>query len=382
MSKTFLERKNPDGPYMFISYSHADGEAVGKMLTALNDSGADFWYDVKLRGGQNWFDKVKEVTANKNCVGIIYVLSPDFIFSGACFKEFNLLDELKKTHENFYEYYILTDDEKPENFNSFIRSVRRKLLDKCADNEDEIMERTGEYKKKFDQDVIYRMAAKGGLDDDNFVRAVFSDAFAARGCASEENGKIDALVEDGLVDRNYRIKSDCALVTGVVNRREAEWKVFSYNGNTLSAILVSDELYAATCRSLSPNVMSEINKFVNALGREDVDEKTKREKHFEFDAEFLQCLNGYPQGNAIRFLRSAEHENNYLQLKEALGKVASADAADDGYFFVVDNQDNVLFADRESSDVYRHIHVDAYAGVFPVIDVDLNKYRAYVAKKR
>ena len=49
--------------------------------------------------------------------------------------------------------------------------------------------------------------------------------------------------------------------------------------------------------------------------------------------------------------------------------------------FVVDNQDNVLFADRESSDVYRHIHVDAYASVVPIIDIDLNKYRAYVKKR-
>lgn len=382
MSKTFLERKNPNGSYVFISYSHVDGEAVGRLLTALNENGADFWYDIKLRGGENWFDKVKEVTANKNCVGIIYVLSADFIFSKACFKEFQLLDELKKTHQNFREYYILTDDKKPENFNEFIRNVRRKLLERCSDDEDEILERTGEYKKKFDQDIIYRMTAKENIDDDKFVRTVFGDVFAAWGCASEENGKIDTLVEDGLLNGDYRINTECATVTGTVNRREVEWKVFSYNGSTLSAIMVADELYGAACRSLAQNTMSEINRLVNVLGKDNIDESVRNEKHIEFDEpEFLECLKSDGDGNIIRFLRATEHEKNYLQLKEALEKVPVTEMADDGYFFVMDNQENVLFADRGSNDVYRHIHVDAYASFFPVIDMDLNKYKAYIAKK-
>lgn len=381
MSKTFLERKNPNGPYVFISYSHADNVAVSKLLTALNDNGADFWYDIKLRGGQNWFDKVKEVTSSKNCVGIIYVLSPEFVFSNACFKEFLLLDELKKTHENFREYYILADETKPDNFNEFMRSVRRRLLDQCLDNEDEIFARTNEYKKRFDQDIIYRMTAMDSIVEDKFVRTVFRDVFSAWGCASEENGKMDTLVEDGLIDSDYRIKTKSYMLTDVVNRSEAEWLAFSYKGNTVSAILIADELYAATCRSLAQNAMVEANKLINISDKTDADEKLQREKHFLFEPEFLECLNKDEDGNIARYLCAAEHDRSYMQLKEALMRVPISEAADDGYFFVTDNQDNILFADRASNDVYRHIHVDAYASIFPVIDIDLNKYKEYLTKK-
>lgn len=381
MSKTFLERKNPNGSYVFISYSHTDGDAVSRLLTALNDEGADFWYDIKLRKGQNWLQKVKEVTASKNCVGILYLLSPEFIFSPSCFSEFELYDKIRETNENFRSCYILIDDVEPENFDEFMRGVRRKLLDKCLDNEDEILSRTSEYKKRFDKFLTYGTASYDGMADDKFVRSLFDDVFAAWGCASEESGKLDTLVEDGLIDGDYRIKTDCDMRTEEVNCSPAEWKAFSYNGNTLSAILASDELYAATCKSLAGNAMAETNRLINVSDNPGADDKLKKEKHFAFEPEFLECLIKDENGCAVRFLHAAEHEKNYMQLKEALMKVPTTDSTDDGYFFVTDNLGNVLFADRASNDVYRHIHVDAYAGIFPVIDIDLNKYKAYIKKK-
>ncbi len=391
MSKTFLDRKNPDVPYVFISYSHADGDPdkpeknyVGKMLTALNDLGANFWYDSKLRIGQDWFERVKAVTANKNCMGIIYIMSPDFMLSDACFKEFSLFDELKKTHDNFRACHILMDEEKPTDFYKFIDDARDKLRAKGLERDKAkiIRQNLEEYEDCFDPNILYCAIAKSDVDDDKFVRKLFADVFQAWGCASEETGKIDALVDDQLVNGDYRIKiKDCYMLTGIVNRSEAEWKAFSYNGNTLSAILVSEELYSATCRSLAKNAMAETNRLINISEKTDADEKIQQEKHFVFDPDFLECLIKDEDGNVIRFLRASEHTKNYLQLREALTKVPPTSAADDGYFFVTDNQDNVLFADRASDDVYRHIHVDAYASLFPVIDIDLNKYKEYIAKK-
>ncbi len=380
MSKTYLDRKNPEGPYVFISYSHKDGEEVGRILTALNECGADFWYDIKLRGGQDWIERVKEITSSKKCVGILYFISANSIISDACFEEFKMLEELKNTHEKFDALYVLLDDEEPNGLDEFFDNADSILKEKGYDRKTRVT-RITDISESFDQNKIYRTVTRAKIDDDAFVKGIFKDVFSAWGCASEESGKIDVLKEDELVDINYRLKTKSRIIVDLVRGGDAEWKVFSYNGDTLSAILVSDELYAATCLSLAKGAMDAINDNVNLSLDPDKDDESKREKHFRFDEEFLQCLKKDGDGNVIRYLRAAEHENSYLQVKEALEKVPVPDSVDDGYFFVQDNQGTLLFADRGSSDVYRHIHVDAYASVIPVIDVDYEKYKAYVLRR-
>ncbi len=378
---TYLDRKNPEGTFAFISYSHKDEDAVKRILTALNGYGADFWYDIKLRKGQNWLEKVKEVTSNKKCLGILYFLSPDSVYSAACLEEFKMLEDLQKSHENFRSAYILMDDEEPESFESFINTTRKKLIADHIDDFDKIAEHTSHIKSKFNNDKLYCTVSKDKIDSDAFVKIIFRDVFSDWGCVSEETDKLDILQEDELIDRNCRVKTSCRIAAG--NKVSgAEWKVFSSDGKTLGAILVSAELFDATCRSLAKSSIAEINANINLSLKSGVDETRKKEKHFKFDNDFLNCLVADDNGCVLRFLRSAEHEKNYVRIKEALEKVPVSDPADDGYFFVQDNQGNLLFADRGSSDVYRHIHVDAYASVIPVIDIDLNKYREYVLRKK
>lgn len=384
MGKTYLERKNPQGPYVFISYSHKDQPAVEKTLTALHGLGADFWYDSKLRGGQDWFEIVKEVTAKKQCAGIIYFISPDFVFSDACRQEFELYNSLKQSHDKFDAVCILTDESGSENLNDFIGSSFTKLMSEHSDQVLQISEKINQFSKKFGEDFsadkLYYTVPVSRLDGDQFVNKLFKETFAAWGCASEEVDKLDVLKEDGLVYDNYRVKCDCRVAYNSVNSADVEWKAFSYKGNVISAIPVLKELYETTCCSLAAATMASINKNVNVSLRDDFGEK--QIKHFKFvDEEFLDCVIKNEDGGVFRFLRANEHEKFYLQIKEALESVAVADAADDGYFFVQDNQDNILFADRESDDVYRHIHVDAYASVLPVMDIDYVKFKAYISKK-
>ena len=377
MINTYLGRKNPSGKYVFVSYSHADGEAVSKLLSALNDYGADFWYDAELKTGQNWLKKVEEVTANKNCCGILYLVSPDFIFSEACLKEFDMAESLEKSHKKFGTAYVLMGDGDPMNLQNFLSVSTQKLLGTHPADFDKILERTGHFSKKFDKDRIYKTGAFGRTDDDGLVNSLIKDVFATWGCLSQESGKIDALAEDGLTDANYRIKTSCRIVENVVNGQDAEWKVFAYNGDTISAIFVSDELYGAACRSLAVSVMDYIN---DGLFLDKGDARLK-EKHIELEPSCAECLKKDGNGKAIRFLRAAEHENNYPQLKEVLEKAPLTDSIDDGYFFVGDSQGNILFADRGSDDVYRQINVDACASIIPVIDIDYNKYKKYLLGK-
>ncbi len=381
MSKTYLDRKNPSGAYAFISYSHEDSEAVSKALTALNGYGADFWYDTKLKTGDNWKEKVKEVTSNKNCCGIVYFISDSFIFSDACLEEFEMYERLKKDHGKFDAVYIFVGDEQYGNFNEFRTATTGKLIQKHGNEAfDKVWSRVGYYSGAVDADRIFQIVSKDNIDDDVFVKKVFNDVFAAWGCASQEECKIDALVEDGIVTKDYRLLERCRIVENIVNYKNVDWKVFNYNGDTLSAMLVSDSLYAATCLSLAKDSMKSINDSVKAFQSGVADEACEKAKHFKFSDEFFKCIKCDGEGNAIRFLRASEHENHYLRLREALEKPPVADSADDGYFFVQDNGGKLLFADRSSDDVYRHIHVDAYASIMPVIDIDYVKYREYALR--
>ncbi|MDE7265737.1 MAG: hypothetical protein K2N52_05640, partial [Clostridia bacterium] len=180
-----------------------------------------------------------------------------------------------------------------------------------------------------------------------------------------------------LVNRDYRIKTRCSINEGK-RREEVEWKVFSYSGNKLSAILVSDKLYAATSFSFIGSMMEGLNAKVNNPPEEG------NGKYLKFDEDFLPCINGFNSGKSLRLLRASEHEESYIQLKEALEKVPINDVEDDGYYFVLgtaDGKEKVLFADRGSTDVYRHIHVDAYASIIPVIDFDYEMYKQYIINK-
>lgn len=378
MSKTYLDRKDPSGAYVFISYSHEDSEAVSRILTALNGYGADFWYDTKLKTGDNWKEKVQEVTSNKNCCGIIYFISDSFIFSNACLEEFEMYGQLQKTHDKFNAVYIFVGDEKCGDFNAFRLAAIKKLMEKHADSFDKVLERTTYYSKAIDTDRIFQIVTKDEIDEDGFVKKVFNDVFAVWGCASQEVCKIDALVDDGLITKDYRVRERCRIVENIVNCKNADWKVFNYSGDTLSAMLVSDSLYAATCLSLADSAMKTINDSIKEFQTDGGEEAHEKDKHFKFSDEFFKCLKADEDGNVIRFLRASEHENHYLRLKEALEKPPVLDAVDDGYFFVQDNSGKLLIADRSSEDVYRHIHVDAYASIMPVIDIDYVKYREYV----
>lgn len=378
MSKTYLERKHPDGSYIFISYSHLDTEAVDEFLTELNAGGADFWYDSKLKTGADWEEKVKEVTSNKNCVGIIYFISSNFIKSEACKTEFEMYESLKASHKKFGSACVLLADEDPQNYKNFLNGVMSDFSEAGVDIAF-TLSMISFYQQNFNADKIYLTSSYDNLSSSANVSKLLNDVFAGWGCLSEETDKIDALFEDGLVDKNYRLNISCQILENVVNRKNVSWKVFAYSGDTISAILVSDELFASTCLSLARKAMDKINAHVNISDDAEAGAQANV-KHLYFQDGFCYCLKGGESGEKVRFLRAIEHERHYPQIKEVLEKVPVNDSADDGYFFVQDDKGNVLFADRGSDDVYRHIKIDAYASLIPVIDIDYQKYKEFLNK--
>ena len=67
--------------YVFISYSRKDKEIVYSDLREMNKLGVRFWYDDDIGAGENWREIVKEKITSEKCVGMIFYLSKNTIFS-------------------------------------------------------------------------------------------------------------------------------------------------------------------------------------------------------------------------------------------------------------------------------------------------------------
>lgn len=80
-----------DEPYVFVSYSHKDAEAVYKDLWRLIDQGIRVWYDKGLPAGQEWDKVVESKIVSEKCACVIFYLSPNFVGSDSIMKEVNLV---------------------------------------------------------------------------------------------------------------------------------------------------------------------------------------------------------------------------------------------------------------------------------------------------
>ena len=73
------------GPYIFISYAHADEQAVGSVLENLEQNGVRFWYDDGIEVGSEWPEYIAERLASANLM--IAFVSNAYAVSNNCRKE-------------------------------------------------------------------------------------------------------------------------------------------------------------------------------------------------------------------------------------------------------------------------------------------------------
>ena len=57
--------------YVFVSYSHADKEAVFPILAKLQRSGCRIWYDEGIKGGENWRKILASKIESEKCVNFL-----------------------------------------------------------------------------------------------------------------------------------------------------------------------------------------------------------------------------------------------------------------------------------------------------------------------
>lgn len=72
-------------PYLFISYAHADEQAVGSVLEHLEQNGVRFWYDDGIEAGSEWPEYIAQRLASANMM--IAFVSNAYAVSDNCRKE-------------------------------------------------------------------------------------------------------------------------------------------------------------------------------------------------------------------------------------------------------------------------------------------------------
>lgn len=114
---------NPQKPYIFISYSHANIDVMEKTVSELYSRyGINIWYDVELFAGKNWDDVALPRLRSPKCKAVLFFASTDALTSENVEKE---LDKAK-----FHEKIII-----PINFEekAFDNLVKKDIVEKYND---------------------------------------------------------------------------------------------------------------------------------------------------------------------------------------------------------------------------------------------------------
>ena len=74
-----------DGPYIFVSYAHADSGAVYPLLSALRDRGVNIWYDEGIEPGSKWREELS--SAIQNAEKVLFIASKRSVASANCERE-------------------------------------------------------------------------------------------------------------------------------------------------------------------------------------------------------------------------------------------------------------------------------------------------------
>ncbi len=77
----------PEGPFAFISYAHADSAAVIPIVTAMQRAGICVWYDNGIEAGSEWPEYIAQKVAS--CTKFVSFISGAYLSSQNCKRELN-----------------------------------------------------------------------------------------------------------------------------------------------------------------------------------------------------------------------------------------------------------------------------------------------------
>lgn len=95
MNKELFNIYDGDKPYLFISYSHADEEAVFPLLQGIQEAGYRFWMDRGIEVGTEWSNNIADRL--RRCEAVIFFVSKHSVQSENCLDEIACAKSHKKS---------------------------------------------------------------------------------------------------------------------------------------------------------------------------------------------------------------------------------------------------------------------------------------------
>jgi len=87
-----IDDKSPlQGPYVFISYEHSDGQLAGHIANRLRAAGVIAWLDRDLKPGDRWIQRLRSLIGG--CFAFIVLMTPESTESDFVSKEIRLAQE-------------------------------------------------------------------------------------------------------------------------------------------------------------------------------------------------------------------------------------------------------------------------------------------------
>jgi|TARA_B100000315_G_scaffold254130_1_gene294504 serine/threonine-protein kinase len=118
-----------DEPYIFVSYSHEDAEAVYAEIQWLKTQGFNIWYDEGINPGEEWRTELAESIEGSQL--FLYFITPQSVASSHCQREVNFALDLDKQLLAVH----LAETELPSGLGLSLSSIQAILKDDLSEQE-------------------------------------------------------------------------------------------------------------------------------------------------------------------------------------------------------------------------------------------------------
>ena len=153
-----------NGPFVFVSYSHADNDRVDDFILQLQEQNINVWFDVKLQFGIEWFKDVERHVSMSQCAGAIFMVSKSSLLSEPCMKELELVMKSPLAADRYLAVNLMNIG-----IEQMVRKLARDREMVHTINDDEILmfgdsPAYGLYLEKMNQNVTYALMDADSID--------------------------------------------------------------------------------------------------------------------------------------------------------------------------------------------------------------------------
>ncbi|MCL2712552.1 MAG: putative Ig domain-containing protein, partial [Methanomassiliicoccaceae archaeon] len=133
-ARFLIVAKPPSGRYAVISYSHANTDVVLSDLKSYEKNGVGYWYDGDMTVGRGFDTQFNEKLDDKNCKGIIFFVSDQFLLSDPCAKEMQYFkDKYGIDNPDKFCLFVLPDGFPFDNADKIYDKVEKHVHEKNDD---------------------------------------------------------------------------------------------------------------------------------------------------------------------------------------------------------------------------------------------------------